>query len=301
MALRITALDIWFHFDVRSQTLIVDYKPRAVDENGVDHQLAVYNQQIHLRLDALPEGMQRKLNRLAEYVGELLDAPEVEVAGVPLRGSPLLQYYQVVGPRVNAVYLASPDSRNPTSINVEGRLSEGARRLADNLLPMCEQLAWTDLRKRLGARGEPRPDTRKRVLISYKSGSEERQRFVEAIAHRLGREQFIPWYDKWEIKAGDSIARELAAGFHDVAAIIIVLTPDYPGERWAREELETAITKRIEQNIRVIPVIYEPCERPEMLGTLRYVNCINHDEAQIEPQFRELIDALNEIELNPYR
>jgi len=82
----------------------------------------------------------------------------------------------------------------------------------------------------------------------------------------------------------------------------VVLTPDYPGERWAREELESAITKRTEQGIRVIPVIYEPCEqRPELLRSLHYVDCTNHDEAQIERQFRDLIDALNEIELNPYR
>jgi len=41
--------------------------------------------------------------------------------------------------------------------------------------------------------------------------------------------------------------------------------------------------------------------RPELLRTLRYVDCTSHAETQIERQFRDLIDALNEIELNPYR
>jgi hypothetical protein len=173
-------------------------------------------------------------------------------------------------------------------------------RLIESLIPTCEQLAWEDLRKRLG-HPEPGADHRKKVLISYRKGSIERQRFVEAIAHRLGREHFVPWYDEWEIKAGDSIARGIATGLENVYAMILVLTPDYPGERWAREEFESAITKRTEHGIRVIPVIYEPCQRPELLRTLRYVDCTSHEEAQIERQFLNLIDALNEIELNPYR
>ncbi len=138
-------------------------------------------------------------------------------------------------------------------------------------------------------------------MITYRKGDHQRQAFVEAIAHRLGHEGFLPWYDEWEIKAGDSIARELAAGLENVYGIVVVLTPDYPGERWAREELETIITKRIEENIRIIPVIYEVCDRPELLRPLRYVDCTDHREDQIERQFSNLIDALNEIELNPYR
>jgi len=79
--------------------------------------------------------------------------------------------------------------------------------------------------------------------------------FAETVAHRLGREGFLPWVDQWEIKAGDSIVRELQKGFKGVHGIILVLTPDYPEGKWAREELETAIVKRVEENIHVIPII----------------------------------------------
>ena len=74
-----------------------------------------------------------------------------------------------------------------------------------------------------------------------------------------------------------------------------------PGDRWAREEFESAITKRIEQGIRIIPVLYEPCERPELVRALRYVDCADHREAEFERQFLDIIDTLNEIEMNPYR
>jgi len=218
-----------------------------------------------------------------------------------LKGNPVLIYYQVQsGPRVTANYYASADTRNPTEARIEDQLSTAAKRLIDNLLPMVEQVAWTDLRRRLGGPAQPRTN-KKKVLISYRKSNDERRRFAEAIAHRLCREGFLPWYDEWEIKAGDSIPRELAGGLDNVYAIVLVLSPDYPGERWAREEFESAITKRIEQGIRVIPIIYEECERPELIRSLRYVDCTNHREEQIERQFLNLIDALNEIELNPYR
>jgi len=301
--MRVTGFVIWFHCDYKREYLVVDYKPVAVDDRGLEQMLAVYDEQQHLDFPALPEDMRGKLLRLGDYVRAILDAPEVEIAGVTMRGRPELTYIQVVnqGQRVEAVYLSSAQTQTVTSLDVTARLPDSAWRLIENLRPMCEQIAWDHLRKRLGGDATPQPDTRKRVLISYKSGSEQRQQFVEAVATRLGREQFIPWYDKWDIKAGDSIARELGEGFRDVAAILIVLTPDYPGERWAREELERTITKRVEEKIRVIPVIYEPCKVPELLGTLRYVDCTSHDEVEIERQFRDLIDALNEVELNPYR
>jgi hypothetical protein len=143
--------------------------------------------------------------------------------------------------------------------------------------------------------------------------NQPRRRYSSAIeaAHQngsgLSRQSHTAWgakasrYDKWEIIAGDSIARELAAGFQEVYGIVVVLSADYPGGRWARDELEAAVTKRIEENIRIVPVLYEHCERPELLRPLRYVDCTEHTEANIERQFSDLIDALNEIELNPYR
>ena len=62
-----------------------------------------------------------------------------------------------------------------------------------------------------------------------------------------------------------------------------------------------AITKRIERSVKIISVIYEPCERPTLLQQIRSVNATSHQPADSEPQFLEVIDALNEVDLNPYR
>jgi len=163
-----------------------------------------------------------------------------------------------------------------------------------------DQLAWNDFRKRMGV--EPVVTSgKKKVLVSYRKTTPERIGFAESIAHRLGRDGFVPWFDDWEIRPGDSLPREIGDGFRDVYAVIMVLTADYPEGRWAREELETAITKRVEQNIRVIPVKYEPCSPPELLRSLVYVDCTRHDPQVFDAQFGRIIDALNELEMNPYR
>ena len=122
----------------------------------------------------------------------------------------------------------------------------------------------------------PEADSRKRVLISYQKGDVERQEFVEALAHLVEQEGFRPWYDEWEIKAGDSLPKEIGTDLAETYGVIIVLSSSsrtglvrgvlryvwrlldreiagisrrgYP----AREEFEAAITKRIQPSTPVI-------------------------------------------------
>ena len=307
--LRVLRFDLWFHYEMPARELVIDYAPITRDEASQEHKLTDYHAQFRLANDAIPENLRQKLARLADYSESQLTAPEIEIEGIPARGEPRLWYFQVVPDpdavqqfgirRLHVTYYLTPTDRNAAERDVA--LTEAARRLIDNIYPMCEQLAWSHLRERLGHPAQPTTNPKRKVFLSYRKGNDQRQRFVEAIAHRLGREGFLPWFDQWEIKAGDSIARELSSGFQDVYGIVIVLSADYPSGRWAREEMETAITKRTEENIRIIPILYEDCERPELLRPLRYVDCRDHSEGNFERQFSDVIDALNELELNPYR
>lgn len=306
--LRVLRFDLRFHYEMAARKLVIDYTPVARDKAGQEHQLTDYHAQFRLANDAIPENLRQKLARLAEYAESQLTVPEIEIEGIPARGAPRLWYFQVspypVVPQfgihqLRVTYYLTPTDRSAAERDVE--LTEAARRLIDNIYPMCEQLAWSHLRERLGHPTRPTTNPKRKVFLSYRKSKDERQRFVEAIAHRLGREGFLPWFDQWEIKAGDSIARELTSGFQDVYGIVIVLSADYPSGHWAREEIETAIAKRTEENIRIIPILYEDCERPELLRPLRYVDCRDHFEGNFERQFSDVIDALNEIELNPYR
>jgi TIR domain len=300
VASKVTALKLWLHYEPKDLTL--DYTPVVVDEaSGATRPIEAYRTQFQTSVEQLPEPLQRNLGRLWDYVLGNLDVPEIEVGHAQVRGDAHLSYVQIRNEpgrqRLSVSYSTNP--RNITGADI--LISDAASRLIENLWPMCEQRAWNHLRQMSKVPIAPSPTGKRKVLISYRKTRAELRDFAEAIAHRLGREGFMPWFDEWEIRAGDSIARELEGALHEVYGIVIVLSQDYPGERWAREELEGAITKRVEQGIRVIPILYEACERPELLRALSYVDCTDHNEEQFERQFLKIIDALNEIEMNPYR
>jgi hypothetical protein len=251
-------------------------------------------------LDSLPASLNSKLKRIHEYCLAQVQPPDIDFGDVTVQGTVTPWYYQLnrrIQPtRLNVAYRVN-DSVSERIIPI----SEATQRLIDNIWPSIEQMAWDHLRTRLGA--PSRPSTPKRmVYLGYRrSADQARRSFVRTTADKLGKEGFYPWWDEWQIKAGDSLPREMADGLENAHAIIIVLTPDFPDGRWAREELETAITLRVERNIKVIPVLFEHFERPTLLQSLRYVDATAHEPEDYERQFLEIIDALNEVDLNPYR
>ena len=84
-------------------------------------------------------------------------------------------------------------------------------------------------------------------------------------------------------------------------AFIPIITADYQQGAWATEELQSAITKRIETDFKIIPILLENCERPELIRHLRYVDFAAHDPETFESKVGELIDAIYGLTLNPFR
>jgi hypothetical protein len=175
-------------------------------------------------------------------------------------------------------------------------LTPAQERLLDSVNASIDRMAWEDLRARLRV---GKPDTRQpQVFISYRAGHDN---FAEALAKRLGQEGIVPWFDKWEILAGDSIPGKIEEGLRDSIAFIPVITADYQEGKWATDELQSAITKRIEEGYRIVPVLLDSCERPELIRHLRYVDLSAQDPETFEARFAELIDGIYGLELNPFR
>ncbi|MCH7475949.1 MAG: toll/interleukin-1 receptor domain-containing protein [Gemmatimonadetes bacterium] len=98
----------------------------------------------------------------------------------------------------------------------------------------------------------PSQAERSQVFISYRKGHEV---FARALAGRLGREGFVPWFDEWELLAGDSVPGKIAEGLRDSVAFLPIITADYGEGKWATEELESAIHKRS---------LYAPSQNPSV-------------------------------------
>jgi TIR domain len=300
-----------------SFSLTLEYTPVGRDEDGRDVALTHQRFARGFAQDAITPTLKRKVERFVDYLmAAFVPIAQLRRGGSVAQSNPAISYFKV---RPDYRDPVEPQGRfllDPTYVELRYQTTAGSNqswvqlsfkrdevptaaiRLVDNMRPTFEQMAWNDMWQRLGGDAEVLVQPKKKVFISYRSGHQD---FAEAIAHRLGREGFLPWYDGWEILAGDSIIREMQKGFASVYAIILVLTPDYPEGKWAREEMENAITKRVEEEIRIIPVMYEKAPIPELLKSIRYVDCTDHSDGAFEKQFGQIIDALNEIELNPYR
>lgn len=120
-------------------------------------------------------------------------------------------------------------------------------------------------------------DLHPRIFISHSSQDKE---FARQLAEDLRRFGFDVWYDEWEIAVGDSIVEKVFSGLAASDTLIIVLSPVSVSSRWVKEELDTAVMRRIsENNIRIMPVLIKTCEIPIPLRHIRYAEFRdNHEE-----------------------
>jgi len=112
--------------------------------------------------------------------------------------------------------------------------------------------------------------TKPRVFVSHSSQDKE---VASELAWNLRLFQFEVWYDEWEIAVGDSIVDKVFDGLKASDTLIIVLSPASVQSRWVKEELNTAVMRRISENdICILPVLIETCEVPTPLKHIRYAD-----------------------------
>src|SRR3982750_1666990 len=98
-----------------------------------------------------------------------------------------------------------------------------------------------------------------RVFISHSSADNER--FVFSLATRLRASGIDAWLDFWEILPGDSLVDKIwNEGFKDCDAFIVVLSDTSTRSNWVREELNTGVVKRIEDNTKLLALRLDECE-----------------------------------------
>jgi len=109
-----------------------------------------------------------------------------------------------------------------------------------------------------------------KVFISHSS---QDKNFVESLAKDFRGLGINVWYDKWEIAVGDSIVDKIFEGLEASDTLVIVLSQVSVSSRWVKEELSTAVMRRIsENNIRILPALIESCDIPTPLKHIRYAD-----------------------------
>lgn len=107
-------------------------------------------------------------------------------------------------------------------------------------------------------------------FISYSSKD---RKFVERLATDLSGNNLDIFFDKWEIKVGDSIVGKINSGLEKMTELVIVLSKESVKSNWVKKELSTAMMKRLKnKSIRILPVLIEKCKIPLIINDLHFAD-----------------------------
>ena len=128
-----------------------------------------------------------------------------------------------------------------------------------------------------------------KVFISH--ASEDKERFVLDFARRLREHGVDAWVDEWEMLPGDSLVDKIyEEGIKNARAMIVVLSKYSINKPWVREELNAGFLKRLSGNCRVIPVVIDNCNVPEVLRSTVWQKVPNL--ANYEEEFQRILDSI---------
>lgn len=97
--------------------------------------------------------------------------------------------------------------------------------------------------------------------------------FVEKLANNLQQIGIKVWFDKYEIKVGESITRKINEGLKSHEYLGIILSPDSVNSEWVWGELGPKWYKQTTmKKIIVLPILYRDCTIPEILKDRKYAD-----------------------------
>jgi hypothetical protein len=120
-----------------------------------------------------------------------------------------------------------------------------------------------------------------KVFISHSSKDKV---FTDRLASDLAAHEIPVWYDKLDVKIGDSVPGKINVGISEAKYFLIVLSPDSVDSLWVREELNAALMRQITSDgTFLIPILLQDCEIPPLLAHRRYADFrSNYDEGLAE-------------------
>src|ERR1035438_2297175 len=98
--------------------------------------------------------------------------------------------------------------------------------------------------------------------------------FVDRLASYLDTREVPIWYDKREIKLGESIVTRINEGLESASHLVVILSKASVSKQWVQKELSAALMKHLkDRSIAIIPVLRESCAIPPLLADLKYSDC----------------------------
>lgn len=130
------------------------------------------------------------------------------------------------------------------------------------------------------------------VFVSH--ASEDKDRFVTVFATKLRANGINAWLDKWEIQPGDSLVDKVfEKGIRAAQIVIIILSRNSIKKPWVKAEVEVSIMQRIEEGIRIIPIVLDNLAGGEMPIALKPILYIRIPDLQnYDAELKRIIDTI---------
>lgn len=106
------------------------------------------------------------------------------------------------------------------------------------------------------------------VFVSYSNKDRD---FVERLVADLDARGHDVFYDQ-RIPPGESWADSLARAIESAAFVLVVLSPRSVESPWVLQECAIALSREIDAQARVIPLLIEPCKVPALLAGKTYAS-----------------------------
>lgn len=109
-----------------------------------------------------------------------------------------------------------------------------------------------------------------KVFVSHSSADKP---FVDRLVADLAAREVPVWYDKLDIRIGDSVPGSINKGLTDSKYFLIILSKSSVGSRWVQEELNAALMQQVARGgTFILPVLIEDCDVPPLLQHRRYAD-----------------------------
>ena len=100
------------------------------------------------------------------------------------------------------------------------------------------------------------------VFISH--ASEDKETFVEPLANALKKVDLKVWYDRFELKLGDSLRVKIDQGLASSRYGVVVLSKDFFAKNWPKAELDALVTRENAEGKKVILPVWHEVEAKDV-------------------------------------
>jgi hypothetical protein len=112
-------------------------------------------------------------------------------------------------------------------------------------------------------------------------------------ATKLRSKGINAWVGIWEIYPGDSLVDKIfEEGIKSAQAVIVILSKYSVDKPWVREELNASVVKKINESIKLIPVVIDDCQVPACLQSTAWevIKSLENYEAEFDRIVKLIFD-----------